>query len=232
MVPCHRPGGRPHPEIFATWASLASGKGCGGMRIVCRAQPQPETDRLSGPRSPTSRPCERSEQGGVRRPARWPGGTTSRGGMGWMRVATRSLRAGLGRGRGGQARRLSSAARSELRRLKHVSHGHMNSKGAVPGVRGHPPADCTRGTHGHGDLGAGGAYFRVQCRRDQKFRLALGSFLEEYNNTVQIVTVRSTSPPHVASCMPSLVDRGGGSARRADGFATSTMHAGWLLAAA
>jgi hypothetical protein len=74
-----------------------------------------------------------------------------------------------------------------------------------------------------------GRYVREQCRRDQKFRLALGSFLEEYNNKVQIVTVPPASPPHVSSRMPSPVDRGGGSALRADGFATSTMHAGWLL---
>jgi hypothetical protein len=31
----------------------------------------------------------------------------------------------------------------------------------------------------------------VQCRGDQKFRLAVGSFLEEYNNKVQIITVRA-----------------------------------------
>ena len=30
-----------------------------------------------------------------------------------------------------------------------------------------------------------------QERKDKKFRLALGSFLEEYNNRVEIVTVRS-----------------------------------------
>ena len=34
------------------------------------------------------------------------------------------------------------------------------------------------------------APMRHQERKDKKFRLALGSFIEEYNNKVEIVTVR------------------------------------------
>jgi WD40 repeat protein len=45
---------------------------------------------------------------------------------------------------------------------------------------------------------------RLQCRKDQKFRLALGSFIEDYNNKVQILTVRSPSPsaPSLAFAFP------------------------------
>ena len=40
----------------------------------------------------------------------------------------------------------------------------------------------------------------VQERRDSKFRLALGSFLEEFNNRVEIVTVRT--PARTRSSTP------------------------------